>query len=173
PEVEMGGSDQLFNNLVGRDFQKDEGQEPQVVIVTPLLIGTDGAAKMSKSKGNYIAVTDPPGGDNGMFGKVMRLPDQLMESYYTLLTDIAAEEFRPLIQESPRDAKVRLAKYLITWLHDAASADKAKQEFMRATHGGVPDEMPELKIPPGLHKLPPLMTQAKIVASNSEAIRKI
>jgi tyrosyl-tRNA synthetase len=172
-DVEMGGSDQLFNNLVGRDFQKDEGQDPQVVIVTPLLVGTDGAIKMSKSKGNYIAVTDAPSGDNGMFGKVMRLPDHLMESYYTLLTDLAPEEFRPLIESNPRDAKVRLAKYLITWLHNAEAADRAEQDFMRSTHHGVPDEMPEMKIPRGSHKLPPLLTQAKMVASNSEGVRKI
>src|SRR5437773_5921134 len=110
-DVEIGGSDQLFNNLVGREFQKEEGKEPQVVIVTPLLIGTDGAKKMSKSVGNYIAVNDPPSGDNGMFGKVMRLPDQLMQQYYTLLTDIPENEFLALIHSNPRDAKVRLAKH--------------------------------------------------------------
>ncbi len=75
-DVEMGGSDQLFNNLVGREFQEEEGKEGQVVIVTPLLVGTDGVMKMSKSKKNYIAVTDPPGGQSGMFGKIMRLPDR-------------------------------------------------------------------------------------------------
>src|ERR1700722_5570500 len=80
-DVEMGGSDQLFNNLVGREFQKEEGKEGQVVIVTPLLVGTDGVKKMSKSQKNYIAVMDPPRGDGGIFGKVMRLPDHLMESY--------------------------------------------------------------------------------------------
>src|ERR1700716_4181779 len=95
-DVEMGGSDQLFNNLVGREFQKEEkpgdALAGQVVIVTPLLIGTDGHAKMSKSKGNYIAVTEPP---NEMFGKIMSLPDNLMESYYTLLTDVPEAEFKP------------------------------------------------------------------------------
>src|SRR3954453_12955620 len=93
-DVEMGGSDQLFNNLVGREFQKEEGKESQVVIVTPLLGGTDGHIKMSKSKGNYIAVTDPPGGQDGMFGKIMRLPDGLMEMYYTLLTDLPVADFK-------------------------------------------------------------------------------
>src|SRR5579862_3098673 len=122
-DVEMGGSDQLFNNMVGREFQKEEGKESQIVIVTPLLVGTDGTDKMSKSKGNYIGVTDPSSGDGGMFGKIMKLPDVLMESYYTLLTDIAASEFKHLIDSNPRDAKVRLAKHLITWLHDAAAAD--------------------------------------------------
>src|ERR1051325_6046618 len=92
-DVEMGGSDQLFNNLVGREFQKEEGKEGQVVIVTPLLVGTDGTKKMSKSLGNYIAVTDPPSGQSGMFGKVMSLPDHLMGDYYTLVTDLPESEF--------------------------------------------------------------------------------
>src|SRR3954469_22520760 len=94
-DVEMGGSDQLFNNLVGREFQKEEKPDDplagQVVIVTPLLVGTDGFKKMSKSQRNYIAVTDPPAGPEGMFGKVMSLPDALMESYFALLTDLPAE----------------------------------------------------------------------------------
>src|SRR5271156_1079738 len=142
----MGGSDQLFNNLVGREFQQDEGGEGQVVLVTPLLVGTDGVKKMSKSLGNYIALMDPPGGDGGIFGKVMKLPDTLMESYYTLLTDLPEAEFKPLIASNPRDAKVALAKHLITWLHDAASADAAEKDFMTKTHGGIPDEMPELQL---------------------------
>src|SRR3954465_7277798 len=116
-DVEMGGSDQLFNNLVGREFQKEEGKEGQVVIVTPLLVGTDGTKKMSKSLGNYIAVTDPPSGASGMFGKVMSLPDDVMDSYYLLLTDIPGEDYRALIRTSPRDAKVRLAREVISWLH--------------------------------------------------------
>ena len=128
-DVEMGGSDQLFNNLVGREFQKEEGTEGQCVIVTPLLVGTDGQAKMSKSKGNYIAVTDPPGGDGGMFGKVMRLPDGLMLSYYKLLTDIPEAEYTHAVANGARDAKVRLAKTLITWLHSAEAADKAEQRL--------------------------------------------
>jgi tyrosyl-tRNA synthetase len=172
-DVEMGGSDQLFNNLVGREFQQEQGGEGQVVIVTPLLVGTDGAIKMSKSKGNYIAVTDPPAGPTGMFGKIMSVPDALMESYSTLLTDLPPEQFRAQIQSSPRDAKVALAKHLISWLHDAASADAAEKEFVRTTHGGVPDEMPEFEIGPGPHKLAPLMVKAGMVTSNGEGIRKI
>ena len=173
-DLEMGGSDQLFNNLVGREFQQDEGGEGQVVLVTPLLVGTDGVKKMSKSLGNYIALTDPPGGDGGMFGKVMKLPDHLMESYYTLLTDLPGAEFKPLIASNPRDAKVKLAKYIITWLHDAASADHAEKSFVTATHRGIPDEVPEFTLDgPGPHKLAPLMVAAGLVASNSEAIRKI
>jgi len=173
-DLEMGGSDQLFNNLVGREFQKEEGGDAQVVLVTPLLVGTDGVKKMSKSLGNYIALTDPPGGDNGMFGKVMKLPDGLMESYYTLLTDLPESEFKPLIAGNPRDAKVKLAKYIISWLHDPAAADAAEKSFVTATHGGIPDEMPELKLEtPGPHKLAPLLVRAGMVASNGEGIRKI
>lgn len=172
-DVEMGGSDQLFNNLVGREFQKEEGKDPQVVMVTPLLVGTDGVAKMSKSKGNYIGVTDPAAGANGMFGKIMSIPDPLMENYYTLLTDLPAEQFKSAIQKNPRDAKVALAKHVITWLHDAAAADAAERDFMKATHGDVPDEMPELKLDGGPQKLAPLLVKAGMVSSNGEGIRKI
>jgi tyrosyl-tRNA synthetase len=172
-DVEMGGSDQLFNNLVGREFQQEQGGEGQVVIVTPLLVGTDGVIKMSKSKGNYIGITDPPSGAAGMFGKVMSLPDNVMDMYYTLLTDLPVEDFGPIIKSNPRDAKVQLAKHIITWLHDLNSADAAEKEFVRTTHGGVPDEMPELEIGPGPHKLAPLMVKAGMVTSNGEGIRKI
>ena len=172
-DVEMGGSDQLFNNLVGRELMKEEGKDPQVVMVTPLLIGTDGVAKMSKSKGNYIGLTDPPGGPDGIFGKIMRLPDSLLENYYTLLTDRPQEEFLPLIESRPRDAKVQLGKRLVSWLHGEAEAQAAEAEFMTATHGGVPENVPEFPIAPGPHKLPPLLVQTGLAASNSEAIRKI
>src|SRR3954465_12243070 len=101
-DVEMGGNDQLFNNLVGREFQKEEGKEGQVVIVTPLLVGTDGVKKMSKSIGNYIAVPDPPGGRDGMFGKIMSLPDGLMEMYYALLTDLPTADLKSQISDHPR-----------------------------------------------------------------------
>jgi tyrosyl-tRNA synthetase len=172
-DVEMGGSDQLFNNLVGREFMKEEGKDPQVVMVTPLLVGTDGVAKMSKSKGNYIGVTDPPSGPEGIFGKIMKLPDTLLENYYTLLTDLPKEEFAPKIASEPRNAKVALAKYLVTWLHNTEAANSAESEFFKATHGGVPDEVPELSIASGPQKLPPLLVRAGLAASNSEAIRKI
>ncbi|MBV8781972.1 MAG: tyrosine--tRNA ligase [Phycisphaerae bacterium] len=173
-DVEMGGSDQLFNNLVGREFQREEGREGQVVIVTPLLVGTDGAVKMSKSKGNYIAVTDPPSGKDGMFGKIMSLPDRLMESYYTLLTDLSVEDFQSLIAQKPRDAKIRLAKIIITWLHSADAADAAEAEFVKViSGGGIPDDMPELIIAPGPHRIAPLLVQAGMVSSNGEGMRKI
>lgn len=173
-DIEMGGSDQLFNNLVGREFQEQEGKEGQVVIVTPLLVGTDGAMKMSKSKKNYIGVTDAPGGQSGMFGKVMRLPDSVMEMYYTLLTDLPKEEFRALIAAKPRDAKVRLAKEIIAWLHSKPAADEAEAEWDRIQKGqGIPADAPVLSVGPGAHKLAPLLVKAGLAASNGEAIRKI
>lgn len=173
-DVEMGGSDQLFNNLVGREFQKEQGGEGQVVIVTPLLVGTDGAIKMSKSKGNYIAVTDPPGGQDGMFGKIMSLPDHLMDSYYTLLTDLPREQFEPLIKDHPRDAKIALAKHVIGWLHSPEDAEAAEQAFIKQfVKKDVPDEMPEFAVGAGPHKIAPLIVKAGLAASNGEAIRKI
>ncbi len=173
-DLEMGGSDQLFNNLVGREFQKEQGGDGQVVLVTPLLVGTDGAIKMSKSKGNYIALTDPPAGADGMFGKIMSLPDHLMDSYYTLLTDLPPEEFRPLITASPRDAKVKLAKIIISWLHTPADADAAEADFVRQfVQKKTPDTMPEFTLGAGPHKIAPLLVAAQLAASNSEAIRKV
>jgi tyrosyl-tRNA synthetase len=173
-DVEMGGSDQLFNNMVGREFQQQDGGDGQVVIVTPLLVGTDGVKKMSKSLGNYIALTDPPGGDGGIFGKVMRLPDALLESYYTLLTDLPTEQFQPLIAQRPRDAKVALAKQLVAWLHSTGDADAAERGFMAATHGAVPDDIPELPLGgPGPFKIAPLLVRAGFVASNGEGMRKV
>ena len=172
-DVEMGGSDQLFNNLVGREFQKEEGGHGQVVIVTPLLVGMDGAKKMSKSLGNYIGVTDPPSGPNGMFGKVMKLPDTLMESYYTLLTDVPASEFKPLIETKPRDAKVRLARQIVEWVHGRNAADGAETEFVRVTHGELPDNIPTHHVGPGPHKLAPILVKLGFAPSNSEANRKI
>ncbi len=173
-DVEMGGSDQLFNNLVGREFQKEDGAQPQVVIVTPLLVGTDGVRKMSKSLGNYIGVNDPPSGENGIFGKIMSLPDALMESYYTLLTEIPAAEFNAQIANSPRDAKVRLAKEVIRWLCGDAEAGAAEAAFIRQfSEKKEPDSMPEHSVGPGPHKLSVLLAQSGLAASNGEAIRKI
>jgi tyrosyl-tRNA synthetase len=176
-DVEMGGSDQLFNNLVGRDLQEEAGKPGQAVIVTPLLVGTDGVKKMSKSQKNYIAVLDPPGGPDGMFGKVMSLPDALMESYYTLLSDLPTAEFRQRIQAGPRDAKIALAKHVIGWLHSPEAADAAEAEFVRQfVKHEVPTDMPEVSLADmgaGPHRLPPLLVKAGLAASNSEATRKM
>ena len=172
-DVEFGGSDQLFNNLVGRDFQKAEGQDPQVVVVTPLLVGTDGHAKMSKSKGNYVALTDPAGGDGGMFGKVMSLPDAAMADYFRLVTDVPEDEYQSLVDRSPRDAKVRLAKHVVVEFHDAAAADAAEKQFMTATHGGIPDDVPERPIGRGPHGLAALLVEVGFAQSNGEAMRLV
>ena len=175
-DVEMGGSDQLFNNLVGREFQQKEGQSPpngQCVIVTPLLVGLDGKMKMSKSKGNYVAVTDPAGGDGGMFGKVMSISDEAMPMWYRLLTDVPEDEYKPGISTSPRDAKVRLAKLVIAQFHPDAAAEAAERDFMAATHGGVPDDVESLEVGVGPHGVVDLLVRVGFAASNSEAIRAI
>ncbi|MEA2733693.1 MAG: tyrosyl-tRNA synthetase [Humisphaera sp.] len=172
-DVEMGGSDQLFNNLVGREFQKEQGKEPQVVIVTPLLVGTDGAAKMSKSKGNYIAVTDPPAGNDGMYGKVMSLPDALMESYYQFLTELPMDAAKQQIAANPNEAKMSLARHIITWLHGEDAATQAQADWDRRRKHEAPDDIPEFSVGPAPQKLAPLLVQAQLATSNSEAIRKI
>jgi tyrosyl-tRNA synthetase len=173
-DVELGGRDQLFNNLVGRELQRQEGGEGQVVIVTPLLVGLDGKEKMSKSKGNYIAVSDPP---TGMFGKIMSLPDALMESYYQLLTDDPPERYRPRVAADPRGAKVDLARSLVGWLHGAREAEAAAAQFEKQfARGETPDEMPDVSVwalGGGPHRLPSLLVRAGLAASNSEGARKI
>lgn len=149
-DVELGGTDQTFNNLCGRDLQRAAGQPPQIVMVMPLLVGTDGHEKMSKSLGNYIAITDPPG---EMFGKAMRIPDELMRSYFELLTDVSEEEIVRLTDPStgnPRDTKELLAKTIITMYHSAEAAESAAEEFRRVHGGGgggLPDEIPDVDIP--------------------------
>ncbi|HRK30756.1 MAG TPA: tyrosine--tRNA ligase [Tepidisphaeraceae bacterium] len=173
-DLEMGGSDQLFNNLVGRELQKEQGGDGQCVLVTPLLVGTDGSAKMSKSKKNYIGLTDPPSGADGIFGKIMRVPDTLLSSYYKLLTEVEETLYERQIASDPRQAKIDLAKMMITWLYDGNAASAAEQEFQKViVGGGIPDEMPELKVGPGPHRLAPLLARAGFVTSNSEGIRKI
>ena len=152
-DVELGGTDQTFNNLCGRDLQRNAGQPPQVVMVMPLLVGTDGTEKMSKSMGNYIAVTDTP---SDMFGKIMSVPDKLMGQYFELTTDVPESEIPALIDPAhinPRDAKERLAKTIITEYHDAESAESAAEEFRRVHGGGgggLPDDVPEVAVPAGM-----------------------
>ena len=143
-DVELGGTDQTFNNLVGRDLQKLEGQEPQIVMIMPILVGPDGTEKMSKSLGNYVGVAESA---DDMFGKLMSIPDTLMADYYTLLTRVPAERFNALIKDNPRDAKVALAKDIVAQYHDAAAADNVEREFFAKMKGGVPDEIPEQIIP--------------------------
>jgi tyrosyl-tRNA synthetase len=147
-DVELGGTDQTFNNLVGRDLQKASGQKPQIVIVMPILVGLDGTEKMSKSKGNYIGVTDEP---NDMFGKVMSIPDTLMENYFTLLTDLPIDQIATLTdpaQTHPKQAKAKLGKMIVAQYYDAAAGDTAAGEFDKVfSDGNVPTDMPQIELP--------------------------
>ena len=150
-DVELGGTDQTFNNLCGRDLQRNAGQPPQIVMTLPLLVGTDGKQKMSKSLGNYVAVTDTP---SDMFGKIMRIPDPLMRSYFELLTDTPQDEIAALTEGegiNPRDTKEHLARMIITQYHSVGAAEAAAQEFKRVHAGGgqsgLPDDVPDVVIP--------------------------
>jgi tyrosyl-tRNA synthetase len=180
-DVELGGTDQTFNNLVGRDLQRDAGQPPQIVVIMPLLIGLDGREKMSKSLGNAIGVTEPP---SDMFGKLMSIPDALMGNYFELLTDRPAEEIRTLLDAGrthPREAKVMLAKDVVAYYHGAAAADAAAHEFDRVHGGaagaGLPDDIPERTVPGEwlAHGVPAvlLVVHCGFASSNSEARRLI
>ncbi len=177
-DVELGGTDQKFNLLVGRQLQEAHGQEPQVVITLPILEGLDGVQKMSKSLNNYIGITDPP---EEMFGKVMSISDQLMWRYYELLS------FRPMAEieawragvargDNPRDIKVRLAEELVERFHSKEDATKAHEAFVaRFQKGQMPDEMPEIELiaPEDGYPIPNLMKDAGLVKSTSEAIRML
>lgn len=180
-DVELGGTDQKFNLLVGRDLQRTYGQEPQCVITLPLLEGLDGVQKMSKSADNYIAVEDTP---REMFGKTMRVSDQLMMRYYELLTDVPTAELSQIefdMREgrvNPRDVKIRLAKEFVKRFHGAEAAEAAVTEFHRIfVDKGVPDEMPEHRLP-STHfiddiDVAALLKDCELVPSTSEARRLI
>jgi tyrosyl-tRNA synthetase len=176
-DVELGGTDQKFNMLVGRNLQRESGQEPQVVITMPLLEGTDGVQKMSKSYGNYIGINETP---NEMFGKVMSISDDLMWRYYELLTDLRPDDITRLRaaadagERNPRDLKVELAKRIITDFHSPADAEAAEEEFNRRFRDKeAPEEVSEKNIPPSIFKLPKLLTTAELVSSMAEARRLI
>lgn len=177
-DVELGGTDQKFNLLMGRELQKSEGQRPQTVLMMPLLEGLDGVQKMSKSLGNYIGITDSP---SDMFGKIMSISDVLMWRYYELLSFKPIEEiegYKTEIEQgkNPRDVKIDLAKELIARFHDEAAADAAHQEFInRFQKGAMPDEMPELELAPegGEIAIANLLKEASLVGSTSDAYRMI
>ena len=175
-DIELGGTDQLFNLIVGRELQKQQDQPAQVCVTVPLLEGLDGVKKMSKSLGNYIGVTESP---TQMFGKSMSIPDKLMEKYFTLLTDLPDDEIRSLLSGHPREAKVRLAKCLVTDYHGAESAESAAAEFDRVfVEGGLPDQIPEVQIPRNLLKnggvlLAAALATAGLCSTNSEGRRLI
>ena len=171
-DVELGGTDQTYNNLVGRDLQRLDGQKPQIVITMPILVGLDGVQKMSKSKGNYIGVTDAP---SDMFGKTMSIPDELMENYFTLLTDIPADEIAVLCDASkthPKQAKVKLGKIIVEQFYDAGAADAAAAEFEKVfAQNQLPDDMPEVEIAAEPIMASKLLTHCNLVASGGEAKR--
>jgi tyrosyl-tRNA synthetase len=177
-DVELGGTDQKFNLLVGRQLQEAYGQEPQVVLTMPLLEGTDGVNKMSKSLGNYIGIAEGPG---AMFGKIMSISDELMWRYFELLSfrplaDIAALRRATGEGRNPRDVKFELARELVARFHDTAAAEAAQREFIaRVSEKGVPADLPPKVVPveaAGL-RLANLLKEAGLAASTSEANRKI
>ncbi|MCK5171918.1 MAG: tyrosine--tRNA ligase [Planctomycetes bacterium] len=173
-DVELGGTDQTFNNLIGRDIQRAYGQNTQVVITMPILVGLDGIEKMSKSKANYIGVTDEP---NDMFGKVMSISDEMMENYYTLLTDIETDAIAELIDQSkthPKQAKVNLGKTIVTQFYDAAVADAAVANFENVfAQNKLPDDMPVVTISAEPITAAKLLIHCKLVATGGEAKRAV
>ncbi len=173
-DIELGGTDQTFNNLVGRDIQRMYGQKPQVVITMPILVGLDGKEKMSKSKGNYIGVTDQP---NDMFGKVMSISDDMMENYFTLLTDLPADKIAELVDSDkthPKEAKVLLGKTIVTQFYDKETAQLAAAEFDKVfAKGQLPDEIPEVQIPAEPIMASKLLLHCELVSTGGEAKRMI
>jgi tyrosyl-tRNA synthetase len=175
-DLELGGTDQKFNLLVGRELQKEYGQEPQCILTMPLLVGLDGVEKMSKSKGNYVGITDAP---DDMFGKLMSVSDDLMWTYYDLLSASSIEEVAALRQAcasgmNPRDAKVRLAGEMVARFHGAPAAESAREAFeARFSRGALPADLPEVAVAGAPLAIGTLLRQAGLVPSASEAMRNI
>jgi tyrosyl-tRNA synthetase len=178
-DVELGGSDQKFNLLVGRDIQREFGQEPQAILTMPLLVGTDGAEKMSKSYDNYIGINDSP---KEIYGKTLRIPDSLMYTYYELTTEISNDGLRAIKQQladgktNPRDLKRQLARILVGLYHTAELATKAEEEFDRIfVDKTLPDEVEEfrLKSENGGISISTLLVDTKLASSRSDARRLI
>jgi len=173
-DIELGGTDQTFNNLVGRDIQKAYGQSQQVVITMPILVGLDGKEKMSKSKNNYIGVTDDP---NDMFGKVMSISDEMMENYFTLLTDLSDSKIAELINPEkchPKETKVLLAKTIIAQFYDEAAAENAGEQFEKVfAKNQLPDEIPQVEITAEPVMASKLLLACKLVDSGGEGKRMV
>jgi len=174
-DLELGGTDQKFNLLVGRALQSEYGQEPQCILTMPLLEGLDGVEKMSKSKGNFIGITEAP---NDMFAKLLSISDTLMWRYYTLLSFRSEEEIAALKAEveagrNPKDAKVMLAKEITARFHSAAAADAAEQDFNLRARGGVPDVIPEVSVAGAPLGIGALLREAALAPSSSEALRLV
>jgi tyrosyl-tRNA synthetase len=174
-DLELGGTDQKFNLLVGRALQGEYGQEPQCILTMPLLEGLDGVEKMSKSKGNYIGITEPA---NTMYAKLLSISDVLMWKYFTLLSFRPEAEIVALQREveggrNPKDAKVLLAKEITARFHGAAAAAAAEDDFQRRAAGGVPDEIAELALAGAPLSIGNLLKQAGLAPSTSEALRLV
>jgi len=174
-DLELGGTDQKFNLLMGRHLQQEYGQEPQCILTMPLLEGLDGVEKMSKSKNNYIGISEDP---NTMFAKVMSISDTLMWRWYTLLSFRSEADIAALRREveggaNPRDAKVALAQEITARFHSAQAADTALQDFVNRSKGGVPDEIPEVTLAGAPLGIGALLKQAGLAPSSSEANRLI
>ncbi|HEY4074773.1 MAG TPA: tyrosine--tRNA ligase [Herbaspirillum sp.] len=174
-DLELGGTDQKFNLLVGRELQKDYGQEPQCILTMPLLEGLDGVEKMSKSKGNYIGITEP---GNTMFAKLMSISDPMMWRYYELLSwqsldAIAGFKAEVAGGRNPRDIKVALAQEIVTRFHSKQAADDALADFVNRSKGGIPDDIAELALSGAPLGIGQLLKQANLCASASEALRMV
>ena len=174
-DLEMGGTDQKFNLMMGRHLQAEYGQVQQCVLTMPLLVGLDGVHKMSKSKNNYIGITEEA---NTMFAKVLSISDDLMWDWFTLLSFMSLPEIAALKLEieggrNPKDAKVLLAKEITTRFHSAAAAEAAEQDFINRSKGGIPDDIPEVTVTGAPMGIAALVKQANLAASNGEANRLI
>ena len=174
-DLEIGGTDQKFNLLVGRELQKDYGQPQQCILTMPLLEGLDGVEKMSKSKGNYIGITEPA---NTMFAKVMSISDAMMWRYYDLLSFRAIVEIAQLRRDveggrNPRDIKVLLAQEIVERFHSRKAAEEALADFNHRARGGIPDEVPEVSLTGAPLGIGQLLKQANLCPSSSEALRMV
>jgi tyrosyl-tRNA synthetase len=174
-DLELGGTDQKFNLLVGRELQREYGQEPQCILTMPLLVGLDGVEKMSKSKNNYVGISEPA---NEMFGKLMSISDELMWDYYLLLSFRPVAEIDLMKQEvaagrNPRDCKVLLAQEIVSRFHSSQAADKALEDFNHRAKGGVPDDIPEVALEGAPLGLAALLKMAGLAPSTTEANRNI
>lgn len=174
-DLELGGTDQKFNLLVGRELQKEFGQEAQCILTMPLLVGTDGVDKMSKSKSNYIGISEAP---NDMFGKLMSISDDLMWSYFALLSfkplsDIAKMKDEVLAGRNPRDFKVALGQEIVARFHSESAAEKALEDFNHRAKGGIPDDIPEVSLTGAPLGIGQLLKQANLVPTTSEAMRNL
>nr|WP_229217560.1 tyrosine--tRNA ligase [Massilia forsythiae] len=174
-DLELGGTDQKFNLLVGRELQKDYGQEPQCILTMPLLEGLDGVDKMSKSKNNYIGITEPA---NTMFGKLMSISDVMMWKYYELLSFRSLQDLAALRAEveggrNPRDAKVALAQEIVARFHSQQAAEDALADFVNRAKGGIPEDIVEITVPGAPLGLAQLLRATGLCASSSEAMRMV